>query len=156
MICLYTIKGYQSACYQGEFIKVQGEFIKENLSKRIYQNPRRIYQRGFIKENLSKKNYHRELIKENLGKPRYKKDGKKRWHCPLSATPPLNRQKGDICCLKKERKSRQMRFRDKTAYVSGLGYLWDPLLSWIANPISHILSHSAYKYAHKWHFVVNL
>ena len=65
----------------------------------------------------------------NLGKPCNKKNGKKGGHCPLSATPPLNGQKGDICCLKKERKSRQMHFRDKTAYVWGLRYRWDPLLS---------------------------
>ena len=28
-----------------------------------------------------------------LGKPRYKKNGKKRWHCPLSANPPPKRVK---------------------------------------------------------------
>ena len=54
-----------------------------------------------------------------LGKPRYKKNGKKK--VTLSPfgepPPPLNGQKGDICCLKKERKSQQMRFRDKRAYV---------------------------------------
>ena len=33
--------------------------------------------------------------------------------------------KADICCLKKVRKSPHMRFRDKTAYVWGLGYRWD-------------------------------
>ena len=36
---------------------------------------------------------------------------------PFRRPPPLTGQKGDICCLKKERKSRQMRFRDKRAYV---------------------------------------
>ena len=34
--------------------------------------------------------------------------------------------KADICCLKKARKSRQMRFRNKSAYVWDLGYRWDP------------------------------
>ena len=29
-------------------------------------------------------------------------------------------------CLKKARESRQMRFRDRTVYVWGLGYCWDP------------------------------
>ena len=28
-----------------------------------------------------------------------KKNGKRRGHCPLLATPPLNGSKGDICCL---------------------------------------------------------
>ena len=35
----------------------------------------------------------------SLGKLSLKKNGKKRGHCPLLATPPLNGSKGDICCL---------------------------------------------------------
>ena len=62
-------------------------------------------------------------VKKGKGSPAIRKTVKKRGHCPRSATPPpLNGQKGDICCLKKKRKSRQMRFRDKTVYVWGLGY----------------------------------
>ena len=37
------------------------------------------------------------LIQERS--PEEEKNGKKRGHCPLLATPPLNGSKGDICCL---------------------------------------------------------
>ena len=42
------------------------------------------------------------------------------------------------------------RFRDKTAYVWGLGYHWDPSLSWITNHRSCTLSHPTCKYADKY------
>ena len=63
---------------------------------------------------------------------------KKRWK--KRTVPPSNGYKADIYCLKIARKLQQMRFRDKTAYFWGLGYCWDPSLSWIANPISCILN----------------
>ena len=43
-----------------------------------------------------------------------------------------------------------MRFRDKTVYVWGLGYHWDPSLSWITNHRSCTSSHPTCKYADKY------
>ena len=51
------------------------------------------------------------------GSPNIKKNGKKGHIVPFRQPGLLNGQKGHICCLKKVRKSRQMRFLDKTAYV---------------------------------------
>ena len=57
-----------------------------------------------------------------------KKTVKKGHIVPFQRTSPLDGQKGHICCLKRARKSRQMRFRDKIAYIQGIGYGWDPSL----------------------------
>ena len=44
--------------------------------------------------------YSTTVLHPSIGKPLNKKNGKKRGHCPLWATPPpLNGSKGDICCL---------------------------------------------------------
>ena len=51
------------------------------------------------------------------GKPRYKKTVKKGDIVPFRRTPPPKRVKRGHLLSEKERKSRQMRFRDKTAYV---------------------------------------
>ena len=62
-----------------------------------------------------------ELRGEPTRKPSYKKNGKKADNVRFGQTPPKRVKSGHLLS-EKARKSRQMRFRDKTAYVWGLGY----------------------------------
>ena len=65
---------------------------------------------------------HSDLIKTSLGKPSYKKNGKKADNVRFGRPPPTRRVKSGHLLSEKARKSRQLCFRDKTAYVWGLGY----------------------------------
>ena len=83
-----------------------------------------------VKQEVTKKKWPskvREVIQisvfEDLGKHCNKKNGKKGDMVPIQRppSPPKQVKRGHLLS-KKARKSRQMRFRNKTAYVRGLGY----------------------------------
>ena len=74
----------------------------------------------YIRDKIALHIYTINTVK--LGKPSYEKNGKKTDNVRFGRPPPPPNGKK----WKKTRKLRQMRFRDKTAYVWGLGYRWDP------------------------------